>query len=105
VLDTLGPPGRRTVERAVIADPFPAGPARQAVTEVSPLEVVMVGRVARWKGQDVFLRAFAEAFEDGEAHATLIGASLFGGDDDRFAREVDELIRTLGLESRVAVVG
>ena len=26
----------------------------------------MLGRIAPWKGQDLFLRAFAEAFPDGE---------------------------------------
>ena len=105
VLETLGPPGRRAVERTVIPDPFPPGAARAPGPRSGPLEVVMVGRVARWKGQDVFLRAFADAFRDGDAHATLIGASLFGGDDDRFAAEVDDLITGLDLGDRVTRLG
>jgi len=34
----------------------------------------MIGRIAPWKGQHVFLDAFAQAFGDGEATARVIGA-------------------------------
>ena len=105
VLDTLGPPGRRAVERVVVPDPFPVGPPRARPAADRRLEVVMVGRVARWKGQDVFLRAFAEAFPPGTAHATLIGASLFGGDDDAFAAEVPLLVGQLELDAHVTLLG
>lgn len=59
----------------------------------------LVGRLARWKGQDVFLRAFSEAFPTGPHEAVLIGADLF--DDQEWAEAIDQLIVDLGLESRV----
>ena len=41
----------------------------------------MVGRLAPWKGQDVFLEAFAAAFPDGDEQAVLAGTAMFGEDD------------------------
>lgn len=65
--------------------------------------VAMVGRLASWKGQDVFLRAFARAFPDGEAVAVLLGAALFGEDD--YEVQLRELVRDLGIEKRVEFRG
>lgn len=104
VMESLGPPGRRSVERTVIADPYVA-PGLDIPRGDGPLEVVMVGRVARWKGQDVFLRAFAAAFPGGDAHATMIGAAVFGGDDLRFARELEALVTELDLGDRLTSLG
>jgi glycosyltransferase involved in cell wall biosynthesis len=108
VLDSLGRTGRRPVERSLIPDPLPArSPAAASGSRSGDgdLEVVMVGRVARWKGQDVFLRAFAAAFPDGGARATLVGAALFGGDDERFAEELDALVEELALGDRLRRLG
>ena len=41
----------------------------------------IVGRLSPWKGQDVFLRAFAKAFPDGDTQAVVIGSAMFGEDD------------------------
>ncbi len=65
--------------------------------------VAMVGRLALWKGQDVFLRAFAKAFPAGEQVAVLIGAALFGEND--YERQLHELVRDLGIEDRVEFRG
>ncbi len=64
-----------------------------------PLTVGMVGRLAPWKGQDLFLRAFATAFPDGPERAVLVGEALFGEDD--YAGELRSLSARLGLEGRV----
>ena len=68
-----------------------------------PLAVGMVGRIARWKGQDVFLRGFAEAFPDGGAQATIVGAPLFGEED--YESELRELAASLGVSERVRFAG
>jgi glycosyltransferase involved in cell wall biosynthesis len=65
--------------------------------------VGLVGRIARWKGQDVFLRAFAAAFPSGGARATLVGAPLFG--EESYERELRSLCSELGLDGRVELVG
>jgi glycosyltransferase involved in cell wall biosynthesis len=68
-----------------------------------PLTVGVVGRIAPWKGQDVFLRAFAEAFPDGPERARIIGSAMFGEED--FEREIRALADALGIADRVDWVG
>lgn len=59
----------------------------------------MVGRITPWKGQDLFLRAFARAFPDSAERAVVIGSAMFGEED--YEREVVALAASLGLGSRV----
>jgi glycosyltransferase involved in cell wall biosynthesis len=64
----------------------------------------MVGRLAPWKGQDVFLRAFAiVAAARPELNARIIGAALFGEDD--YAGSLRDLARDLGIGDRVIFTG
>ena len=63
--------------------------------------VGMVGRLAPWKGQHVFLDAFAEAFPDGEVSAAIVGAPLFGSAEERYEAELRHQARDLGIEDRV----
>jgi len=63
----------------------------------------MVGRIAPWKGQDVFLRAFAEAFADGAERAVILGAPLFG--EEEYERSLRGLVPQLGLADRVELRG
>lgn len=65
--------------------------------------VGMVGRLAEWKGQHVFLRAFARAFRDGDERAVVIGSALFGEDD--YERQLHELVVELDIEDRVEFTG
>jgi glycosyltransferase involved in cell wall biosynthesis len=67
------------------------------------LTVGMVGRIAPWKGQDVFIDAFARAFPDGPARAVIIGAPLFGEDD--YADGLRRQAKRLGLNGRVQFSG
>jgi glycosyltransferase involved in cell wall biosynthesis len=63
-----------------------------------------VGRLAPWKGQDVFLRAFATvAAVAPDLEARVIGAALFGEDD--YAAELRDLARDLGIADRVTFTG
>jgi glycosyltransferase involved in cell wall biosynthesis len=68
-----------------------------------PFVAAMVGRIASWKGQDVFLRAFAEAFPEGAERAVIIGAPLFG--EEEYERSIRALVDRLGLWERVELRG
>jgi glycosyltransferase involved in cell wall biosynthesis len=63
----------------------------------------MVGRIAPWKGQDLFLRAFAEAFPGGDERAVVVGTPMFGEED--YERELHDLAAHLGLAERAEFRG
>jgi len=66
--------------RAVVASPLPALPYRARPPDTGPhrFTVGMVGRLMPWKGQHIFIEAFARAFPDGTERAILVGGPLFG---------------------------
>jgi len=102
---TLPTLGVTRVPQFVIVDPvdpccFDVAPGPRPT---HPLRVGMVGRIAPWKGQHVFLRAFAQAFPAGDACAVLVGAPLFGEHD--YERELHALAGTLGIRDRVEFRG
>jgi len=68
-----------------------------------PFRVVMVGRLAPWKGQHVFLDAFAAAFGGGGAEAVVVGSAMFGEDD--YAEALHAQVERLGLAGRVRFTG
>jgi glycosyltransferase involved in cell wall biosynthesis len=63
----------------------------------------MLGRIAPWKGQDLFLRAFAAAFPGGAERAVIIGTPMFGEED--YERGLHRLAAELGLSERVEFRG
>lgn len=63
----------------------------------------LIGRIAPWKGQQIFLRAFALAFPDGEERAVIVGAPLFG--EEAYEQELWRLADHLGLDGRVQFTG
>ena len=65
--------------------------------------VALIGRLAPWKGQDVFLRSVACAFPDGDVRARIIGAPLFG--EEPYAEQLRALARDLGIADRVELRG
>jgi glycosyltransferase involved in cell wall biosynthesis len=72
------------------------------------LRVGMLGRIAPWKGQHVFLEAFARAFPGnggpgGAAQGIIVGAPLFG--EEAYERELKELVASLALDGRVEFAG
>lgn len=78
-------------------DPLPArAPGR-------PFTVGVVGRLASWKGQHVFLEAFARAFQGTEVRGHVIGAALFG--EETYEAELIRLRASLGLEGQVEFRG
>jgi glycosyltransferase involved in cell wall biosynthesis len=92
------------VDGHVIPSPLVLGPPSPRAAD-GPFTVGIVGRIARWKGQHVFVEAFARAFPDGAERALVIGAPLFGADDQAYENEVRELVARLGLTGRVAFTG
>ena len=101
-LDTLGPLRCPT---AVV--PSPIDPA--LLDRVRPprgdraFTVTIVGRLAQWKGQHVFLEAFAKAFPGGPERALVVGSALFGETD--YERQLHALAARLGLTDRVEFTG
>ena len=68
-----------------------------------PTTFGMLGRIAPWKGQDLFLRAFAAAFPAGAERAVVVGAAMFG--EEGYERELRALAQSLGIAERVEFRG
>jgi glycosyltransferase involved in cell wall biosynthesis len=88
---------------AVVYDPVDQMRAAQRQPDGRPLRVGMVGRIAPWKGQHIFLEAFAAAFEGGDERAVVTGAPLFG--EEAYERELHRRAGELGIADRVEFAG
>jgi glycosyltransferase involved in cell wall biosynthesis len=91
------------ISGAVAYDPIPAGSDPPSTAPGAPFTVGMVGRLAAWKGQDVFLRAFARAFPDGSARAVVLGSAMF--DEGDYPQQLERLVDGLGLREMVDMPG
>lgn len=99
---TLGR-ARANQVRAVVAPPVaPPATPREPVPD-HPFRVGILGRVAPWKGQDLFIRAFARAFPDGQAQAVVVGGAMFG--EDAYEATLPRLAASLGVGERVELRG
>lgn len=88
----------------VIPSPLSGSPTIDRPTRTSgPLVYVTASRLSPWKGQDTFLRAFAEAFPRGPQRAVVLGAALFG--EQVYERSLRSLVGELGIASRVDFLG
>jgi glycosyltransferase involved in cell wall biosynthesis len=101
-MQTLAAPSKPVVIYSVLPEVMSDAPIRTRPAR-GPLNFGIVGRLAPWKGQDVFLRAFAHAFPAGDERATVVGAALFG--EDQFARGLPGLADSLGIADRVELRG
>jgi glycosyltransferase involved in cell wall biosynthesis len=102
-LETLQAPSPSSmVVYSVLPEVMTDVPLRQRKTR-SALTFGVVGRLAPWKGQDLFLRAFASAFPGGGERAVIVGGALFGEDD--YAASLERLLDELGLKDRVELRG
>jgi glycosyltransferase involved in cell wall biosynthesis len=100
-LETLPTGARGRVSRVIPASVEVSTLARTA--DPSTTTFGMLGRIAPWKGQDLFLRAFAAAFPQGSERAVLIGAAMFG--EESYERELHALAHTLGIAERIEFRG
>ncbi len=87
---------------AVVHNPVEP-PAMAGKAEGAPLTVGIVGRLAPWKGQHVFLQAFATAFRGSEVRGRIVGAALFG--EEEYERTLHESARELGIAQQVEFRG
>jgi glycosyltransferase involved in cell wall biosynthesis len=99
---TLAAPSRPVVIYSVLPEVLSDVPPRDRTTG-GPLTFGVVGRLAPWKGQDLFLRAFARAFPDGDERAVVVGGALFG--EDAYAQGLAGLAQELGIAGRVELRG
>jgi glycosyltransferase involved in cell wall biosynthesis len=89
-------------EMTVIAspiDPSIVAVDRQSRDASQPMRIGIMGRLAAWKGQDLFLSAFAEAFSATAVEAVVIGSPLFGEED--FAAQLEAQAKSLSIASQV----
>lgn len=101
---TLATLGRAGAGGVAIASPLGFAPATGTRPPATPpFRVGIVGRLDPWKGQHVFLEAFAKAFPQGPEEAVIVGASLFGA--DRYREELERQAASLGLQERVEFRG
>jgi glycosyltransferase involved in cell wall biosynthesis len=75
--------------------------ARAPVAHDGPIVAGIVGRLAPWKGQDVFLYAFASAFPNGAQRAVIVGAPMFGEAEVAYAEGLSRIAEELGIADRV----
>lgn len=87
-LETLGEAVRRTVPVRVIGDPYRSPlPVRSRPAPRGEPVVALVGRLAPWKGQHLFLDAIERlAADGGPVRGRLLGAALFG--EEEYAEEI-----------------
>lgn len=88
--------------------PSPIGPYLTCASPRAPhrpLQVGMVGRIAPWKGQHIFVDAFSRAFPNGPEQATIIGSPMFGTDEETYEKALHRQINDHGLEARIKLVG
>jgi glycosyltransferase involved in cell wall biosynthesis len=83
----------------------PAEQEKRSAEQDRPLVVGITGRLAPWKGQDVFLRAFAQAFPGGAQRAVIVGAPLFGATETAYEERLRALVEELGIGHRVEFRG
>jgi glycosyltransferase involved in cell wall biosynthesis len=100
-LATLPARRRRHVLYGLVTDPFETP---RAVHRATPqLTIGMVGRISRWKGQHVFLEAFAEAFRGEPVCARIVGSAMFG--EDEYEAQLRRQVAELGVVEQVEFRG
>lgn len=99
-LDTV--PRARRGQVFTGALPLPAAAAPRLPYD-GPLRIIMLGRLAHWKGQDLFLDAFADAFPHGGAVARIVGEAMFS--DAGYGDDLRDRAHRLGIADRVEFCG
>lgn len=94
---------QRRIHDAVVPSPIPTAIDCPMRPDGIPFTVGSVGRLSPWKGQDLFLRAFASSFPTGDARARIVGSAMFG--EDEWAEGLRRLAFRLGISERVDFVG
>ena len=92
------------VTNTVVYDPIRVA-APRSLSDESPFRVGIVGRLAAWKGQDLFLEAFAQRLA-GRRRRGLesFGQAMFG-EDEWYADTLPDQAEHLGIADRVVFRG
>lgn len=101
-LATVGRRFRPGLRTAIIPFPVPL-PSEACGVRDHVTEIGIVGRLAPWKGQHVFLDAFARAFPDSSVRARIVGSAIFG--EKFYEEKLLAQAEALGIEDRVDFVG
>ncbi len=105
-LETLRLPASRATE--VIA----SGVTREFIAQCSQpvrgsdglAHIGIIGRIAPWKGQDVFIAAAQQVIARGfQARFHIVGSALFG--EERFETELRQQVARMGMEDYVEFAG
>ncbi|HRJ70801.1 MAG TPA: glycosyltransferase family 4 protein [Terrimicrobiaceae bacterium] len=86
-------------------DRAPAGAIRELRHSLSPSGrpvAAIFGRLSRWKGQDILLRA---AWDLPDLEVWIVGEAMFTGDDHAYAGELRSLAADPALRDRVRFLG
>ncbi|MDN5763480.1 MAG: glycosyltransferase family 4 protein [Microlunatus sp.] len=78
-------------------------PAAPLPERTGPVTLGMMGRLAAWKGQHIFLDAFARVAQDRAVRAKIIGSAMFG--EQVYERELHEQVERLGIAELVEFRG
>lgn len=90
------------VYNAVVPDAVEPVPTSERL-DGTGTTVGVVGRLAPWKGQDVFLDAFAQAFRGTGTRGRVIGSALFG--EDAYAQSLRRQAAELGVADQIEFRG
>lgn len=101
---TLASLGLRSGQGHVVANPVEVATPMRPERGPRDLRVGIVGRIAPWKGQHLFLSAFARAFPYGTERAVVVGDALFDADAG-YAHSLVRLAQELGIAPRVEFRG
>lgn len=97
---------RADAETAVIPSASGLGAARhqkRGTRAGAPFTIGLLARIDPWKGQDLLITAFAQAFADDDALLEIAGAAQFG--HDGYLEELKDLAAKLGVGHRVRFLG
>jgi glycosyltransferase involved in cell wall biosynthesis len=104
--DSLGLPQTTVLYSPIDLSKYAALPprsearARLGIPDDGLPVVSLVGRIARWKGQDRFLRSAALVRREIDAHFVVAGSPIFGNDADFFP-QLQALVAEQKAEARV----
>lgn len=103
-MDSAAPHIREGCHAAVIASSIGlAAPRARPVTRPAVGVIGMLARLSPWKGQQLLIKAFAQAFRGSTTVLELAGSPAFGEQD--FLGELQQLAVDLGVESQVKFLG
>jgi glycosyltransferase involved in cell wall biosynthesis len=101
-LETLPPlRRRRVVHGTVVLDGVALAP--RGASPRDALRFGMVGRLTPWKGQHVFISAFAKAFRGTDVVGRIIGSAMFG--EEEYAAQLRQQAAELGVADQIEFRG